>query len=110
MEEYFNLALRFVTEFQAWNPPKLVLAIVAGFSGLSAWVMTRYITAAPMFVAPICFMILAVSALFANFAARNHVMMGTTEIQKILLYTVVAQALACLVLLASFRSSLRSRR
>jgi hypothetical protein len=103
MEQYFDIATRFLTDFQRWNPPQLVVSMVFGFSALSAWIMTRYVAAAPLFAGPISFLVLVFAAMISNFAARGQVMMGTSDVQKVLVFTVLGQAVACVLLLATFR-------
>jgi hypothetical protein len=103
MEHYTDIAFRFWNEFSSWTPPNLVLYTILGFGILSAWIMTRFVAAPPMFAGPISFITLTFAAMVSNFAARGHVMMGTSDLQKALLFTVVGHAVAGLILLALFK-------
>jgi hypothetical protein len=108
MEEYIDLAFRYWNDFSTWSPPGLTLHIIIGFSVLSAWIMTRIVAAPPLFAGPICFMILTFAAMVSNFAARSQMMMGTSELQKTLLFTVVGHAIAGVILLAIFKVGVKA--
>jgi hypothetical protein len=103
MENAFDSFVKFWSDFNAWNPPHLTLYTIVGFGVLSSWIMTRIVAAAPLFAGPICFIILTVSALLSNFAFRAVGMMGTSEVQKALIFTVLGHAIAGVALLAVFR-------
>lgn len=103
MENYFDVFARFWTEFSTWNPPQLTLYTIMFFGFLSSWIMTRIVAAAPLFAGPICFMILTFAAMLSNFASRGIGMMGTSEIQKALIFTVLGHAVAGVLLLAIFK-------
>jgi hypothetical protein len=107
MEYYTEIALRFWSEFTTWTPPQVVLYTILGFGVLSAWIMTRFAAAAPLFVGPISFIILTFAAMVSNFAARGQAMMGTTDLQKALLFTTVGHAVGGLILLALFKVSVK---
>jgi hypothetical protein len=103
MEHYFDLATRFLGEFSRWSPPPLTMYTIFGFGILSSWIMTRIVAAAPLFAGPISFMILTFAAMFTNFVGRSVGMMGTSEIQKALIFTVLGHAVAGILLLAIFK-------
>jgi hypothetical protein len=103
MEHYFDITVRFWTEFSAWHPPLVVWYTLLGFGAMSAWTITRFVSAPPMIAGPASFAMLTYAAMITNFAARTQVMMGTSEFQKALFFTVLGHAAAALVLLAIFR-------
>jgi hypothetical protein len=105
MEHYLEIGLRFWNEFSSWSPPRTVLYTIVAFGILSSWIMTRFVSAAPLFAAPIVFIVLSFAAMVSNFVARTYVMMGTTDLQKALLFTCLGHALAGVVLLALFKVS-----
>lgn len=105
MEQYIDIAFRFWNEFSTWSPPQVVMYTILGFGVLSAWVMTRFVAAPPLFAGPISFIVLTFAAMVSNFSARGYVMMGTTDLQKALLFTTVGHAVAGLILLMIFRAS-----
>jgi hypothetical protein len=105
MQYYIEIAMRFWSEFTTWTPPQVVLYTILGFGVLSAWIMTRFAAAAPLFVGPISFITLTFAAMVSNFVARGHAMMGTTDLQKALLFTTVGHAVGGLILLALFKAS-----
>jgi hypothetical protein len=105
MEDAFSTFVKFWSDFSAWNPPQLVLYTILSFGILSAWLMTRVVSAAPLFAGPICFIILTVAAMLSNFSFREIGMMGTSEIQKALIFTVLGHAVAGVLLLALFKVS-----
>jgi hypothetical protein len=104
MEPYIDIAWRFWSEFSTWTPTSVVLYTIIGFGVLSSWIMTRFVDAAPLFAGPISFMILTVAAMVSNFSARSQVMMGTTDLQKAIIFTTVGHAIAGLVLLVVFKA------
>jgi hypothetical protein len=103
MNEIYNDGIRFWGDFTSWSPPDLVLYTILGFGVLSSWIMTRYVAAPPLFAGPISFMILTFSAMLSNFAARAHTMMGTSDLQKALMFTVLGHAVAGIILLCLFK-------
>jgi hypothetical protein len=105
MEQYLDMAFRFWNDFSSWHPPDVILFTVLGFGVLSAWVLTKFVSAAPLFAGPISFIVLTFAAMISNFAARSEVMMGTSEIQKALLFTLAGHAVAGVILLAVFKVS-----
>lgn len=105
MENYLDLAFRFWNEFTSWSPPTIVLYTILGLGVLSAWIMTHFVEAPPMFAGPISFILLTFSAMVSNFALRGFVMMGITDLQKALILTTVGQAVAGFILLLVFRAS-----
>jgi hypothetical protein len=108
MEHYIDITLRFWSEFSSWHPPLVVWYTMLGFGAMSAWVITRFVSAPPMISGPISFLLLTYAAMITNFAARTQVMMGTTELQKALCFTVLGHAVASIILLAAFRVTQRS--
>jgi hypothetical protein len=110
MQEYIDISMRFMSDFQSWNAPRLMAAMVLGFSTLAAVIMTRFIKAAPLFSGPICFIVLSQAAFLANFLGRSQTMMGTNEVDKILFYTVLGQAPASLALFLAFRANSKGLR
>ncbi len=105
MEQYFEIATRFWNDFSSWTPTTIQLYTMVGFGVLSAWMMTRVVAAAPLFAGPISFMILTFAAMISNFSTRSYVMMGTTELQKAIVFTAVGHAVAGLILLVIFKAS-----
>jgi hypothetical protein len=105
MEQYLDLAFRFWNEFSSWSPPKVVLYTVLGFGLLTAWIMTHFVEAPPLFAGPISFIVLTFAAMVSNFALRGNVMMGITDLQKALIYTTLGHAVAGFILLILFRAS-----
>jgi hypothetical protein len=105
MEPYIEIAMRFWSEFSTWTPTSIVLYTMLGFGVLSAWIMTRVVAAAPLFAGPISFMILTFAAMVSNFAARSQVMMGTSELQKAIIFTALGHAVAGLILIVIFKTS-----
>lgn len=103
MENALDTFMRFWSDFSAWNPPHLTLNTIVAFGILSAWMMTRVVAAAPLFSGPVSFIILTVSAMLSNFAFREVGMMGTSEVQKALIFTVLGHAIAGILLLAIFK-------
>jgi hypothetical protein len=105
MEEYVDITLRFWADFSAWHPTLVVWYTMLGFGGMSAWTITRFISAPPLLAGPVSFLILTYAAMIANFASRSQIMMGTSEFEKTLCFTVLAHAFAALIILAIFRVS-----
>ncbi len=110
MEQYLDPVLRFWNDFASWTPPLDTLYTILGLGILSSAIMTRFVAAAPLFAGPICFMILTFSAMVSNFSARSTVMMGTSEIQKAMMFTVVGHIVAGLILLAVFKAGEKTKR
>jgi hypothetical protein len=105
MENALDTFIRFWSDFSAWNPPNLTLYTIVSFGLLSAWMMTRIVAAAPLFAGPVSFIILTSAAMISNFSFREVGMMGTSEIQKALIFTVLGHAVAGVLLLAIFKVS-----
>jgi hypothetical protein len=103
MDQYLDIALRYWSDFASWTPPKMVYYTILTFGALSAWVMTRFSAAPPMFAGPISFIVLTFAAMVSNYIGRPFTLMGTTDLQKAILFTVVAHALAGVVLLSLFK-------
>jgi hypothetical protein len=108
MEEYIDLAFRYWKDFASWSPGGITMYTIVGFSVLSSWVMTRIVAIAPLFAGPISFIVLTFAAMVSNFAARGTIMMGTSDLQKILLFTVLGHAVAGILLLAVFKVGAKS--
>lgn len=104
MENALDTFVRFWSDFSAWNPHYLTLYTIIFFGVLSTWIMTRIVAAAPLFAGPICFIILTVAAMLTNFSFREVGMMGTSEIQKALIFTLLGHAVAGVLLLAIFKA------
>jgi hypothetical protein len=103
MENALDIFLKFWSDFSVWNPSSMALYTMIGFGLLSSWIMTRVVAAAPLFAGPICFIIMTVAAMVSNFAFRETGMMGTSEVQKTLIFTVFAHGLMAVLLLAVFK-------
>jgi hypothetical protein len=103
MENSLDSFMRFWSDFSNWNPPHFTLYTIVFFGLLSAWLMTRVVAAAPLFSGPVSFIVLTVAAMLSNFTFREVGMMGTTEIQKALIFTVLGHAIAGVLLLALFK-------
>lgn len=101
--ENLDTAMRFWNEFSSWTPPHVVLYTTLGFGVLSSWIITRFVAAAPLFAGPISFIALTFAAMISNFSFRAYGMMGTSELQKAVLFTTVGHVVAGLLLLAIFR-------
>ena len=108
MEQFFDATMRFWADFNAWHPPVLVWYAILSFGAMSAWTLTRFVSAPPMIAGPVCFAVLTFSAMVSNFASRSQVLMGTSELEKTLAYTVLGHAIAAIILLAVFRVTHRS--
>lgn len=102
MEQFINITFNFWRDFSSWNPPFVIMYTILGFGALSAWIMTRHVAMAPMFAGPVSFIALTFAAMVSNFAARGYIIMGTTDLQKALLFTTVGHAVAGIILLALF--------
>jgi hypothetical protein len=103
MEQYIDFAVRFYNDFISWSPPKLTLYTMVAFGVLSSWIMTRIVAAPPLFAGPICFVVLTSAAMLSNFTLHGIPMMGITDVQKALLFTLIGHAVAGVLLLAIFR-------
>jgi hypothetical protein len=110
MQDMFSTVTRFWTDFVSWHPPQMTFYTIIGFSVLAAWIMTRFAARPPLFVGPLSFLMLAFAGTISNFAGRSVVMMGTSDIQKALLFTVIGQSLPSILLLALFKASANTRR
>jgi hypothetical protein len=107
MENALDTFVRFWSDFNAWNPPYLTLYTIISFGVLSAWFMTRIVSAAPLFAGPVSFVTLTIAAMLSNFSFREVSMMGTSEIQKALIFTLLGHAIAGVLLLAFFKVGAR---
>jgi hypothetical protein len=105
MQDTLSIAMRFWSDFLSWTPPQLTLYVIVGFSALSAWIMTWFAARPPLFVGPLSFVSLAFAAMMANFAGRSYVMMGTSDVQKVLLFCVIGHAVAGIFLMGLFKAS-----
>jgi hypothetical protein len=110
MEQYFALASKFFSEFQSWTPSSPTFYTVLSFGILSAWIMTRLVAVAPLFAGPISYGFLTFSGFLSNFAFRGTPMMGMSDIQKALIFTVVGHVIAGLLLLAVLRVNVKGFR
>jgi hypothetical protein len=104
MDQFIDFTFHFWRDFSTWHPPFIVLYTILGFGGLSAWTMTKFAAMPPLFAGPISFIALTFAAMVANFAARSQPLMGSTDLQKALLFTVAGHAVAGLILLALFKA------
>jgi hypothetical protein len=101
----FDDILRFWNDFTAWNPPQVVMFTMVGLGLLSAWMMSQRTAAPPMVFGPIAFIVLTFSAMLTNYAARGFVMVGTSEMQRTLLLTLLGHTVAAVLLLSFFKIS-----
>ena len=110
MQDYFSIAARFWSDFTSWNLPDMTLYAILGFGIVSSWIMTRFAAAPPLFVGPISFMTLTFAAMIGNFMGRSVVMMGTSDVQKALVFTVIGHSIAGVMLLAILRVGVTTRK
>ncbi len=103
MSNFTDTAFHFWTDFISWNPPEMVMYTMLAVGALSAWIITRFVLAPPMFAGPISFIALTFAAMVSNFAGRSQAIMGISDVQKAILYTVIGHAIAGIILLATFR-------
>jgi hypothetical protein len=103
MEHITGPAFHFWSEFISWNPPDLTMRIMLLIGALSAWVITRFVVAPPLMVAPVSFIALTFAAMISNFTGRSHMVMGISDLQRAIICTVIGHAVAAIVLLAIFR-------
>jgi hypothetical protein len=103
MEHYLTVASQMAGEFTRWTPPQMVLYTMLGMGALSAWVVARFAAAPPMFSGPISFIVLTFAAAVSNFLGRSVIMLGTSEVQKAMMFTVIGHALFAVLLLAIFK-------
>lgn len=103
MSNFTDFAFHFWTDFTSWNPPEMVMYTMLAIGALSAWIITRFVVAPPMIAGPTSFIALTFAAMISNFSGRGQVIMGISEVQKAILYTVIGHAVVGIVLLAIFR-------
>jgi hypothetical protein len=103
MDQFTDVAFRFWNDFVAWNPPDLVLYTILGVGALSAWIITRFVVAPPLIAGPVSFIALTFAAMVSNFSARDQSMMGVSDMQKTVFFTVLGHAIAGILLLAIFK-------
>ncbi len=103
MDQFTDVAFRFWNDFVAWNPPNLVLYTMLCVGALSAWIITRFVVAPPLIAGPVSFIALTFAAMVSNFSGRSQSMMGVSDIQKVVFFTVIGHTVAGIILLAIFR-------
>jgi hypothetical protein len=100
MEQYVDVALRYWSDFASWTPPRMAYYTILGFGVLSAAVISRISAAPPLFAGPISFIVLTFAAMVSNYVGRQFTIMGTTDLQKAILFTALGHAVAGILLLA----------
>ena len=103
MSDYLNTVLTTWRDFQSWTPPTLMLYPMLALSLICAFIVSLF-TAAPRLIAvPIGFIVLMFAATLSNFLARNLFLSGITELQKTMMFTILGDSIACIVILALFK-------
>jgi hypothetical protein len=105
MGDYLNTALKTWSEFQSWTPPTTMFYPMLALSLGCAFIVSMFTAAPRLFTVPIGFMILMFSATLSNFLARGLFISGITELQKTLLFSILGNSIACIVVLALFKVS-----
>jgi hypothetical protein len=70
---------------------------------LSAWIITRFVVAPPLIAGPVSFIALTFAAMVSNFSGRSQVLMGISDMQKAVIFTVIGHTVAGILLLSIFR-------
>jgi hypothetical protein len=107
MGDYINAALTTWRDFQQWTPPTSLFYPMLALSLACAFIISMFTAAPRLFTVPIGFMILMFSATLSNFLARGLFLSGITELQKTMMFTILGNSIACIVILAFFKVSER---
>jgi hypothetical protein len=99
-----DLASASLQSFAQWNPPQQTFYLVSMLSALAAWLISRIADAPPMITVPAGYIILFSAGLFANFQAEDVFLSNTSEVVKLVSFTVAAHCFSALMLLAVFRA------
>ncbi len=90
--------------FSGWQLTNQQMLIIALFTAAASYVLVRVASGVKVITLPICFSSLFICAMFANWFFKDFHIVGISEIQKTLIFTVLGQAIASLILLFGFRS------
>lgn len=107
MGDYINTALTAWRDFQTWTPPTSMFYPMLALSLGCAFIISMFTAAPRLFSVPIGFMILMFSATLSNFLARGVFLSGITELQKTMMFTILGNCVACIIILAFFKVSER---
>jgi hypothetical protein len=108
MQDYLDIFMRSWSDFSTWHPPMPVMMSIIVLGLMSSYMMTRFIAASALFVGPISFMILSFAAMACNFYGRGIALMGSSDMQKALMFTVIGHSIAAVALMFAFKVSASS--
>ncbi len=103
MGDYLNTVLATWRDFQSWSPPSMMFYPMLAVCIACAFILSMFTATARMFSVPISFMILMFAATLSNFLARGLFISGITDFQKTLIFTVLGNSVASLIILAFFK-------
>jgi hypothetical protein len=107
MTEYWNMALAGWREFQDWSPSTSILYPMLALSLICAVIVSMFTAASRLFTIPIGFMVLVFAANLSNFLGRDLFLSGITDLQKTMIFTILGNCVAALIVLAFFKVSER---
>jgi uncharacterized membrane protein YjjP (DUF1212 family) len=96
--------------FQAWNPPQFQLSLISLMTGFSAYMVSRLLSAAPMLTLPFSYIVLFAFSMFSNYLGRDVFLSSVTEVQKIVVFTMLAQAFIVPLLFFTFKTGEAGRK
>jgi hypothetical protein len=85
--------------FTGWSVPWVVRGTVLGFSLVTSALLTTFTAGSRMFTMPIAFVILYIFGLIGNYAGRNIVFAGTSDMQKAIVLAAIGQMVGGFILL-----------
>lgn len=107
MADYLDVIMKGWRDFQDWSPITTTLYIMLALSLGCAVLVSVFTAASKLFTIPIGFMVLLFAANLSNFLVRGVFISGMTDVQKTIIFSIVGNCVAALLLLAVFKVSER---
>jgi hypothetical protein len=105
MGDYINTALATWNEFRSWSPPTNMYYPMLALSVGCAFIISVFVSAPRLFSVPIGFIFLMFASTFSNFLARDYFISGLTDFQKTIMFSIIGNCFAAIVVLAIFKVS-----
>ncbi len=107
MGDYINTALKTWSDFQSWTPPINMFYAMIALSLGCAFIISIFTAAPRLFTVPAGFILLMFASTLSNFLARDVFIGGLTELQKTIMFSIIGNCIAAIVLLALFKANVK---
>ncbi len=110
MEQVLDAVWDAYSGFTMWSPSRVTTVTLLAFTACSSFVLTGFTAGSRMFTLPLCFILLFVAGLFANYLGRDLHLAGATEMQTAIVFAVAGQMIVAFLLLLLLKTGSSGQR